>query len=270
MTHWQNYKQGQQHTVVGNLLIRRDVYSPELDNARDILVWLPYSYDGVRRFPVLYMHDGYNLFDAFTSFSGEWCVDETMTALAEEGIEAIVVGIPNNEHRLQEYSPYPDARFKMRRSAGDAYLRFITQTLKPMIDADFLTIPEPWATGIAGSSMGGLISLYGLLEYPQVFGYCAAFSPSFWFGQGAIYETLGRLSAPVGRLYLDVGAREGRHGRQYMKGVRRIAEILRERGYNDSNFRYVEDEQGEHNEASWARRLPSALRFILPRVPQEA
>ncbi|XWX05154.1 alpha/beta hydrolase-fold protein [Aggregatilineales bacterium SYSU G02658] len=270
MAHWHDYKHGRQHSVVGNLLIRRDVHSPELNNARDILVWLPYSYDGERRYPVLYMHDGYNLFDAFTSFSGEWGVDETMTALAEEGLEAIVVGIPNNEHRLQEYSPFPDPRFKMKSSAGEAYLRFITETLKPMIDSDFKTQPEPWATGIAGSSMGGLISLYGLLTAPHVFGYCAAFSPSFWFGQGALYETLSHLTRPTGRLYLDVGAREGRHGRNYMKGVRRIAEMLRERGYNDANFRYVEDEQGEHNEASWARRLPAALRFILPRVPQQA
>lgn len=270
MTHWHDYKHGRQHSVVGNLLIRRDVYSPELDNTRDILVWLPYSYDGTRRYPVLYMHDGYNLFDAFTSFSGEWGVDETMTALAEEGFEAIIVGIPNNEHRLREYSPFPDARFKMKHSAGHAYLRFITDTLKPIIDDDFTTQPEPWATGIAGSSMGGLISLYGMLAYPQVFGYCGAFSPSFWFGQGAIYETLNQLEGPIGRLYLDVGGREGRHGRSYMKGVRRIAEMLRERGYDDTNFRYVEDDHGEHNEASWARRLPGALRFILPRIPQQA
>lgn len=270
MTYWHDYKQGRQHSVVGTLLIRRDVHSPELDNARDILVWLPYSYDGVQRYPVLYMHDGYNLFDAFTSFSGEWGVDETMTALAEEGLEAIIVGIPNNEQRIQEYSPFPDTRFKMKEPAGEAYLRFITDTLKPMIDGDFTTQPEPWATGIAGSSMGGLISLYGLLVRPDVFGYCAALSPSFWFGQGAIYETLSHLAGPVGRIYLDVGAREGRHGRNYMKGVRRIAEMLRERGYDDSNFQYVEDPEGEHNEASWARRLPRALRFILPRVPQEA
>jgi predicted alpha/beta superfamily hydrolase len=263
MVQWTDYKSNRQHSVVGNLLQTSAVHSPELGNARDLLVWLPYSYDGTRRYPVLYMHDGYNLFDDYTSFSGEWRVDETMTQLAEEGIEAIVVGIPNNEQRMAEYSPFTDTRFRMKQSSGDAYLRFLAQTVKPLIDEDFHTIPDPWATGIAGSSMGGLISLYGYLRYPQVFGFAAALSPSYWFAGGRILETVERIGAPHGRLYLDIGGKEGRNGSAYMRGVRRLADLLRAKGYNDDNFLYVEDPQGQHNEQSWARRLPAALRFLL-------
>jgi predicted alpha/beta superfamily hydrolase len=135
--------------------------------------------------------------------------------------------------------------------------------VKPLIDEDFHTIPDPWATGIAGSSMGGLISLYGYLHYPQVFGFAASLSPSYWFAGGRILETVERIGPPHGRLYLDIGGKEGRNGSAYMRGVRRLADLLRAKGYNDDNFLYVEDPQGQHNEQSWARRLPAALRFLL-------
>ncbi len=266
MVQWVDYKQNRQHTVVGNLLMTNGIWSPQLNNHRDLLVWLPYSYDGQRRYPVVYMQDGYNLFDAHTSFAGEWAVDETMTTLADEGLEAIVVGIPNTTQRMFEYSPYPDPRFRMSDSGGDRYVKFIMETIKPIIDADFMSHSYSWATGIAGSSMGGLISLYGYLAYPQVFGFAGVFSPSFWFGQGGIYNTLANVSYPQGKLYLDIGAREGRFGKNYMRGVKNIAEALWQKGYNDSNLRYIEDKKGQHNEESWARRLPNALRFMLPRV----
>lgn len=267
MVHWDDYKQDRQHSVVGNLLVTRHIWSPQLDNHRDLLVWLPYTYDGTRRYPVLYMQDGNNLFDAYNSFAGEWGVDETMTSLAEQGIEAIIVGIPNNEQRMLEYSPYTDTRFHMPSARGEAYVRFIIETIKPIIDTDFCTQPEAWATGIAGSSMGGLISLHGFLKYPDVFGFAGVFSPSFWFGNGQLYETIDQTWGVNGRLYLDIGAKEGRSGNRYMQGVRRIADSMRYKGYYDSNFMYVEDRNGQHNEQSWGRRLPKALRFLLAPIP---
>jgi predicted alpha/beta superfamily hydrolase len=263
MANWRNYKEGRQHTVQGNLLITDNVYSPELNNARDILVWLPYSYDGKRHYPVVYMHDGYNLFDAHTSFVGEWQVDETMTQLAEEGLEAIIVGIPNNEERMKEYSPFPDSRFGMKSSNGDAYLRYIIDVVKPMIDQDFKTLPNATHTGMMGSSMGGLISLYAGLAYGHVFGFVGVMSPSFWFGQGRIQDTIQTLKFPTGRIYMDIGAKEGRYGTRYMSGVKKLADALREKGYGDEWLLYVEDPQGKHDETTWARRLPNAIRFLL-------
>lgn len=271
MTEWSNYTDGRVHTVSGAVHIARDVYSPQLDNQRDILIYLPPSYAlGQRRYPVVYMHDGQNLFDAHTSFSGEWHADETMEQLATEGLEAILVGIPNaNESRLIEYNPYPTARFK--HAHGDAYVRFIKDTLKPLIDSDFRTLPDPQHTGILGSSMGGLISLYAWLAYPWTFGLGGAMSPSLWIARQEVFSHVRRAPFNEGKLYIDMG------GRELPRRFRRVADPmstsiamlndeLHIRGYGSSRrLKYVLDPDGEHNEAAWARRLPDALRFLLAR-----
>src|SRR5919199_775617 len=129
-------------TRSGTLKVVKDVYSPELHNTRDILVHLPASYEAAgRRYPVIYMHDGQNLFDDATSFAGAWHVDEALAALDCEDVEAIVVGIPNlGPKRIDEYSPFVDAH--RRGGSGDRYLRFIIQTLKPLIDREFRTLPD--------------------------------------------------------------------------------------------------------------------------------
>ena len=163
MREWEDYtahehSPEEQH---GALKILKSFASPQLGNQRDILVYLPPSYgeSAQRRYPVIYMQDGQNLFDARTSFAGEWDVDRTLDATSDQGIEAIVVGIPNmGADRAREYSPFDHP--KHGAGNGDAYLSFITDTLKPVIDADFLTQPERDATGIVGSSLGGLIALY--------------------------------------------------------------------------------------------------------------
>src|SRR5688572_17966548 len=161
----------------GSLRVMRQLESPQLGNARDITVYLPPSYsrnDG-SRYPVVYMHDGQNLFDPRTSFAGEWNVDGTIDHASSEGIEAIVVGIPNfGAERCNEYSPFDDP--KHGPGKGDAYIAFIVDTLKPIIDADFRTQPGHDATGIAGSSMGGLISLYAMFHRPDVFGFAGVMS----------------------------------------------------------------------------------------------
>src|SRR5688500_9831438 len=157
-----------EHTVVGTVLVLRDVESVELGNARDLFVYLPPShYASDRRYPVVYMHDGQNLFDQATSFGAEWEVDQTLEAASSEGLECIVVGIPNaGKSRLDEYSPWCDPRHKSG-GRGEAYLDWIVQTVKPRIDADFRTRPERGTTGIAGSSMGALISLYAFFRRPE-------------------------------------------------------------------------------------------------------
>ena len=279
MAGWQSYTdQRSEHTVTGELLITQSVYSPQLQNQRHLLVWLPPSYrHSERRYPVIYMHDGDNLFDHTVSHSGEWQVDETLTTLADEGLEAIVVGIPNmGDARFSEYSPYMHDNRGV--GLGDAYLRFIIETIKPLIDADFHTLTDAPNTGIAGSSMGGLISLYGFLQHPDVFGLCGSFSPVFWYGDHALYALIQAAATGRGRIYLDVGGSEGivyanlaADGKQmsqaqandaYRDGVRRLRDELRQREYDD-NLLYIEDAAAQHNEAAWAQRLPAALIFLL-------
>lgn len=263
---WRNFKSGQPHTVVGTLLVSEPLASAQLGNARELFVWLPNGYEREpqKRYPVLYMHDGNNLFDAYTSFAGEWRVDETLTVLEDEGIEAIVVGIPNNEQRMSEYSPFADARLKLAAGRAEDYLQWIVNDVKPLIDGAFRTRPERDHTGIVGSSMGGLVSLYGFLRHPQTFGVVGALSPSHWFGHGQMLKMVTETPFVGGRVYLDIGGREGRFGARYMQGVRRLADAFLQKGYVEGEtLCYIEDAQGKHNEEAWARRLPHALRFLL-------
>ncbi len=273
----------EQHTVVGDLRVYPALHSPQLNNSRDVLVWLPPGYDaGERRYPVLYMHDGQNLFDAHSSYSGEWRVDETLMALHGEGLDAIVVGLPNQgEMRRVEYNPYPwqvgDFTWDGR---GDDYIAFITDTVKPLIDSTFRTRPERAATGIAGSSMGGLISLHGYLTRPDVFGLCGAFSPVYFITDG-LQRIIRERARTDGRVYLDIGGKEGdvvqrlvpensldldAAHQAYVDGVRGLRDGLLMRGYRlNESLLYVEDPDAPHNEAAWAERLPAALRFLLKR-----
>lgn len=268
---WQDY-QRQPNTVHGELKWHPDFYSPQLQNHRDILLLLPPSYhqDEARRYPVLYMHDGQNLFDAYTSFAGEWQVDEALQELSREGLEAIVVGIPNmGEERIREYNPYHHPHFGAGR--GEGYLRFLVESLKPNVDAHFRTLPGRAHTGIMGSSMGGHISLYAFFRYPQVFGMMGAMSPAFWIARRRLAWFVQRAPYLPGRLYLDVGTLEqkpplvgGLLTRQYRSESSAITGMLIRKGYRpQQELLYIEDEGGRHQEADWARRLPAALRFLL-------
>ena len=266
------YPRNAGHRVVGNVLVAQDVLSPQLDNTRDIIVYLPPTYrSSKKRYPVLYMHDGQNLFDHATSFAGEWLVDETLEYLAyNEGLEAIVVGISNNgAERLDEYSPFIDHTYGG--GYGNQYVSFIANTLKPLIDHEFRTLPQRRKTGIIGSSMGGLISLYAFFLREDVFGFVGAMSPSLWFAKGAIYGYIQNASYLPGKVYLDAGTRElgaAAHSvgesRRYYAGVRRMKRLLFNKGYQPlRDILYVEEKWAGHGEAAWARRLPRALRFFL-------
>ena len=278
---WQDYRayysHSHGHSVSGIIRIASNVFSPQLANKRDLLVYLPPSYHhSERHYPVIYMQDGQNLFDNATSYAGEWGVDETMEYLAlQEGLEAIVVGIPNaGIHRIDEYSPFRDGRLGGGR--GDEYLRFIIDTIKPQIDTEFRTLPGRRYTGILGSSMGGLISLYAFFEHPTVFGFAGVMSPSLWFAGGAILDYVDAAPFHTGKIYLDAGTREygesqnsGRlhraaASRRYYASVRRLKGMLVRKGYRPlRDLLHVEEKWAGHSESSWARRLPPALRFLL-------
>lgn len=277
---WRDYtadKTPGSHTVTGKVRVLENVYSPQLDNHRDILVYLPDGHAAGQRYPVLYMHDGQNLFDAATSFAGEWQVDEVMQTLEAEGLAAIVVGLPNMEtERLDEYSPFIERR--RSRGRGDLYAQFIVQTVKPLIDASFQTLPGREHTGVMGSSMGGLISLYAFFAHSEVFGLAGVMSPAFWFAESAIFDWVRTRPFAPGRIYLDMGTAEamgprrlpllrwlgGSPADRFVREARAMRDLLRSKGYRDGDeLLYVEEAGAPHNESAWARRLPDALRFLL-------
>jgi predicted alpha/beta superfamily hydrolase len=263
---WVDYPDAEtsdEHTVEGTVKVLRSLWSPQLENHRDILAYLPRSYDqGEKRYPVLYMHDGQNLFDQATSFAGEWHVDGTMEALGRRGIEAIVVGIPNTgPHRLDEYSPFRDP--KLGGGKGDLYLDFLVQTLKPIVDADFRTEPARQHTCIAGSSMGGLISLYAFFRKPATFGVAGVMSPALWFAQRSIFDYVESAPFSPGKIYLDIGTREGK---ETLADVRRMRDTLIRKGYQlRRDLFYVEESGAGHEEAAWRRRIRFAVPFFFKR-----
>jgi predicted alpha/beta superfamily hydrolase len=249
------------HTIVGHVERLERVYSPQLNNRRDIQVYLPPSYQqGGGRYPVIYMHDGQNLFDEVSSFAGEWQVDETLERLSVQGIAAIVVGIPNmGGERINEYCPFK--RCAQAEGRGDRYVAWIVETLKPLVDRTYRTLPERDHTGMMGSSMGGLITLHAYLRYPEVFGFAGIMSPSLWFGRRAIFPFVEAGRAAPRRLYLDVGTGEGG---SMVADARRLRKLLVARGYDpQENLLYVEEEGAGHCEAAWAGRMEGALRFFL-------
>jgi predicted alpha/beta superfamily hydrolase len=265
---WRDYEQVAQegHTAVGAVKILEGVESPQLGNRRDLLVYLPRSYGrGDRRYPVIYMHDGQNLFDRATSFGEEWEVDQTLEEVSGEGLETIVVGIPNTDGRLDEYSPFHDRKHGQG-GRGDEYLDFIVRTVKPIVDRDFRTRPEREATGIAGSSMGGLISLYAFFRRPETFGSAGVMSPALWFGGRGIFDYVrGRTHTP-GRIYLDIGTNEGTEA---LNDARRMKALLEEKGYRTGHdLLFFVEMGGRHNERAWARRLHYSLRFLLGAPPR--
>jgi predicted alpha/beta superfamily hydrolase len=252
---------GKRRRAHGALTTIPDVESRELGNRRDLVVWLPPAYArSERRYPVIYMHDGQNLFDPRASYAEPWRVDLAMARASKRSVEAIVVAIPNmGVDRINEYSPYVDAR--AGGGNGDRYLDWVIGTVKPLIDGRFRTRPGRGHTGMVGSSMGGLITLYAYLRDPSVFGFVGVLSPSLWFAGRAIFSTLAEAPHVPGRIHLDIGGREGAVA---LDDARRMRDALIEKGYAPGReLRWVEDPRGRHNEVDWGRRVGDALPFLL-------
>ena len=227
--------------------------------ARRLRVYLPPGYaDDARRYPVLYMFDGQNLFDDATSYAGEWGVDESMDRLSRESwLAAIVVGIDHgNALRIHELIPYANPRFLP--NAGAAFVDDVVHAIKPFVDANYRTLPDRAHTAIAGSSLGGLSADYAIHRHPQVFSMAGVFSPSYWVSDEA-FAVAARARLPAGsRVYLFMGGREGPDA---VRGVENMARILRMHpGAADVALRIVSD--AEHNEAAWREAFPRAVRWL--------
>jgi predicted alpha/beta superfamily hydrolase len=246
--------------------------SKALTNERTLWVWLPPDYETKQdqRYPVLYMHDGQNLFDAATAFIGiEWGADETADRLIRAGKipPIIIVGIANTPDRMSEYTPWVD---KTRKSGGrgEAYAKFLIDEVKPFIDKTYRTQPDRMNTGVAGSSLGGLISLHLVMTHPETFSKCAAISPALMWADGRIMKDIEATPARLKgvRLWFDMGTREGRQIETFSSAAewtRRLARTLEGGGLKSgADFRYLEVEGGEHNEAAWAVRFDQVLMFL--------
>jgi predicted alpha/beta superfamily hydrolase len=239
-----------------------------LSEERDIIVYLPphYHSDADRHYPVLYLQDGQNLFDPTTAYvaGNDWRVDETADDLIQQQrIEPlIIVGIYNTgEQRINEYTPTPDAT--LGGGLAGLYGRMLVEEIKPFIESQYRTLGDPWHTGIGGSSLGGLVSLYLGFAYPEVFGKVAALSPSVWWNNRAILDIV-RNTQPRPRLkiWLDIGSSEKRGA---VLDAKRMRDLLIDRGWKlDDDLHYVEAEGAQHNETAWAERVGSVLEFLFP------
>jgi predicted alpha/beta superfamily hydrolase len=231
-------------------IIKKEFLIPELNTiSHKIWVYLPPNYNKYsNKYPVIYMHDGQNLFDNATSYIGEWEVDETLNELFHKtGKGFIVVGIENGgEERINEYTPWKNAKYGGGK--GEIYIDFIVNTLKPYIDATYRTKPQQKHTGLIGSSLGGLISYYGGLKYPEVFGKIGALSTSFWFSNKVEEYTKEHGSIKKIKLYLLVGGKEGENMSDDTKKMRKL---LLQTGFKSKNLISKINPEGEHNEAFW-------------------
>ncbi|MCA2977850.1 MAG: alpha/beta hydrolase [Myxococcaceae bacterium] len=246
-----------------------DFRSTLLGNTRVVWVYLPPTYleNTSARAPVVYLHDGQNLFDARTAFGGtEWQVDETMNRAASDGTiaEAIVVGPENaGSARLDEYTPTSTAMYGGGR--GALYLRFLVEELKPIIDRDFRTRPGRAFTAIMGSSLGGLSSTFAGVTRPETFGLVGALSPSTWWdGRWILGSVAGLRPTPDRPLKVYVDSGNAGASMDDVANTAQLAQAFRDRGYADEvTLKYVVQSGATHSERHWAERLPGALRFLL-------
>jgi predicted alpha/beta superfamily hydrolase len=255
------------HTLTGNFRSHEKFHSKFLEHDRDVLVYLPPGYDEKpnERYPVLYLHDGQNLFDQATAFGEEWRVDETAQQLITTGkIEPlIIVGIYNTgEHRVDEYTPTPQADKKAGGKA-DAYGRMLVEELKPLIESTYRTLTGSPNTAMGGSSLGGLLTLHLGLRYPKTFGKLAVLSPSVWWDGRVILREVEALPKKfAARIWLDAGTREGK---EVLPDARMLRDALLDKGWViPDDLMYFEARGGEHNERSWAKRVGPMLKFLFP------
>lgn len=233
---------------------------PGLDRSRTIRLYLPPNYNESKKvYPVLYMHDGQNLFDNVTSFVGEWGVDEILDELyTRQGFELIVVGIDNGQQkRMSELSPWENAKYA--KAEGKEYMEFIVDVVKPYIDKHYRTKSEREHTAIMGSSMGGLISHYAIYQYPEVFSKAGIYSPSYWYAKGAFDIVEQKPLRKDARLYFFVGQKEGE---TMVKPMEDMVDLILKYGHPSQNLKSKIDPNGEHNERTWRSDFENALLWL--------
>jgi predicted alpha/beta superfamily hydrolase len=234
------------------------IEAPQLNTTKKIWIYLPKNYDSTqKKYPVIYMHDAQNLFDAKTSFVGEWNVDEKLDSL---NAQVIVVGIEHeNEKRMEELTPYKNAKYGG--GNADNYLKFIVETLKPTIDNKYRTKTNARNTGIIGSSLGGLVSYYAILKYPEVFGKAGIFSPSFWFNRQEIIELTNTIPKLKTKIYFLCGDNEG--DADMVTDLNKIDDLVSEKRCECKNLTKKKIVKGgQHNEKLWRDGFANAFVWL--------
>ncbi|WP_116127866.1 alpha/beta hydrolase [Lewinella sp. IMCC34183] len=238
---------------------------PELIRTRRVAALLPHDYYATdKRYPVLYLQDGQNLFDDYAPY-GSWGVDKRLAHLAEEGYgDLIVIAIDHADtKRVSEFTP--SFKTRLGRGEGRQYVRFLAERLKPYIDGHFRTRPEPVHTGIGGSSLGGLISIYAGIMYPETYRKLMVFSPSLWVTPDIPFNVMKLTRQYHGRMYLYGGEAESATMVPNMERFKR--QLLEQTDASQLEIRLAVDPLGQHNEARWGREFPQAIRWLFPAEP---
>ncbi|MCK9687448.1 alpha/beta hydrolase [Scleromatobacter humisilvae] len=242
---------------------------PGLGRERTLRLYLPPSYETSpdARYPVIYMHDAQNLFDDATSFAGEWGVDETLDAFARtRGLEAIVVGIDNGgADRNHELSPWSNP--KIDPAQGAQYMAFVVDVVKPFVDAHYRTRPDRANTAMIGSSLGGLVTHYALLRYPQVFGKAAIFSPSYWISNEAYTQTAAHPWPADTRVYFYIG---GKEGDESVPDLERMIPLLATPDHAVRGITLHIEPDARHDEKAWRAEFPRAIAWLFEVRPLDA
>lgn len=242
-------------------VIDADFMIPQLGRRRRIAALLPNDYYNTDKYyPVIYLHDGQNLFDEYAPF-GNWGVDKSLSMLAKLGKgDIIVIAIDHGgEQRIKELIPYKTHKFT--ESEGDKYIDFMMNTLKPLVDSRYRIRSDVYNTGIGGSSLGGLISLYAGMKYPDIFGKLMIFSPSLWLSS-EVYKAADALDESFkSRVFLYAG---GMESPTHLQTVEKLADILRakENNYNNMAMKLVTNPKGKHQEVFWADQFPFAIDWL--------
>ena len=261
--HFSSVDLRRKHTADKNVhIIDTAFLIPQLNRTRRIWVYLPDGYEtSTKKYPVLYMHDGQNVFDDATSYSGEWGVDECIDTMK---VKCIVVAIDNGlNKRLNEYCPYDfslkgiGANATSNKGEGDQYVDFLVKTLKPFIDRKYRTLGDKIHTFIAGSSMGGLISMYAILKYPNVFGGAGVFSPAFWVGPKIFDEIKAKGKNVKDKIYFYCG---GSESDRMVPDIEKAYEEMKK--VSKSKMKVVVNPDGKHNEPTWRAEFPEFYQWI--------
>jgi predicted alpha/beta superfamily hydrolase len=248
------------HTASPNVHIINDKFDmPQLGRQRRVWIYLPSDYNSShKKYPVIYMHDGQNLFDDYTSGYGEWGIDEIMDKLLAKD-QCIIVGIDHGgDYRISEYDPYDS---KYGKGHGNEYVDFLVKTLKPYIDQHYRTERGANHTTIVGSSMGGLISMYAILKYPDVFGNAGVFSPAFWIAPDIYkYANEKKLSGKL-RFYFVCGDAESE---SMVSDMQKMADLIRSKNVSERNSPTVIIKGAKHNEKQWNGDFPGFYNWLSP------
>lgn len=272
---WSDGRESIPHSLTGDIRFHDSFPSKFLKNRRTIAVYLPPGYDtSKKKYPVFYVHDGQNIFDNATSFIGvEWGIDERCEELISEGRipPMIVVGVYNTSDRVGEYTPSIDNAAADGKTPGDGgrgelYARFLIDEVKPFIDRTYRTIPGREHTSVMGSSLGGLISLYLVWEYSNVFSKAGVISPALWWAEMDLVKKIQKskkLPKKPFKIWMDVGTLEGDDPTQYIRGFRALTDVFKKKGLErDKDFRALEFDGADHSERAWAARTGMILKYL--------